>query len=152
MKRPHPLLVLLLLLAILPAMAGGSLTHLCACEGLMYVAGCPCLDDSQSAKPTPDCACGGAHIRSGRLPGDTTGHSPTPTTPDPATPHDCDYMAYQMSLSSVQAQLPPCPMTLLHEACMPLPVWQHRRSVTPGTEPLLSRHLPNNERPRPLLI
>ena len=35
----HPLAALLLLLALLPALIGGSLTHTCGCRGLVYVGG-----------------------------------------------------------------------------------------------------------------
>lgn len=155
MKRPHPLLVLLLLLAMLPAVVGGSLTRLCACEGLMYVAGCSCISNRQAAESTVTCTCGCTQTPS-RLSGiSSVNHTPdsTPAPPgqEPSSPHDCDYMAYQMSLSTMQAQLPPCPMALLHEACMPLPVWQHRQSPLPDTRVTITRILPN-ERPRPLLI
>lgn len=155
MKRPHPILVLLLLLAMLPAVAGGSLTRLCACKGLMYVAGCSCISNRQATEPTAACTCGCTQTPS-RLSGigsanQTSDSAPAGPSKEPSGSHNCDYMTYQMSLSTMQAHLPPCPMALLHEACMPLPVWQHRQSPLPNTRLTITQVLPD-ERLRPLLI
>lgn len=45
----HPLAALLLLLALLPALIGGSLTHTCGCRGLVYVGGCACYAEEDAA-------------------------------------------------------------------------------------------------------
>lgn len=62
----HPLAALLLLLALLPALIGGSLTHTCGCRGLVYVGGCACYADEDaatqagSARGASEGACTGA--------------------------------------------------------------------------------------------
>lgn len=160
MRRPHPLLVILLLLASLPAVVGGSLTHLCACEGLIYVSGCSCLETP--AATAMSCPCGSPHQHTHTTPG--AAHAPEPEdTPSPAdtpepsntpgqdTPHDCDYMAYQLGISLAHAQLPPCPMAILHKSLIPLPVWNTSPHPLAHTAHLAESPLPG-ERQRPLLI
>ena len=155
MRQPRPLLAVLLLLAMLPAVVGGSLTHRCACEGLMYIAGCSCHQISQQEKGdaalTGSCDCCQPQPAASDRPGSGSPAPASPPAGQPGSPHDCDYMAYQLSLCSIQAQLPPCPAALMHQACVPLPVWQLAQIPLPDEHPWMARPLPG-ERPRPLLI
>lgn len=68
----HPLAALLLLLALLPALIGGSLTHTCGCRGLVYVGGCACYADEDEASRAGSARGATEEARSEAIEGATT--------------------------------------------------------------------------------
>lgn len=126
----HPLLALLLLLALMPAIIGGSLTHACGCEGLIYVGGCRCYGDADpcaAGKVTEQTAVGSC--RSGCCGGAVPSQHDTPTEPldtpsdEEATiflpTHRCDHVAYEMNSAMPRFELPAQPIALLPVAMAP---------------------------------
>lgn len=134
----HPLAALLLLLALLPALIGGSLTHTCGCRGLVYVGGCACYSgESEGAAPKvsgnslPDarseasrsgassalaCACnaakGSAVCRGSEARGcasSSSGDSSDEDAPSDVSGHSCDSLALEMEHPSLLRNLPPPP-------------------------------------------
>ena len=145
----HPLLAWLLLLALMPAIIGGSLTHACGCEGLIYVGGCRCYGDADHSAAAEtavdDSACAGSvgdgarqaaegSCRSGCC--GASAPSPQPDTPPdaPAQPldaansvpttiglptHHCDHLGYEMDSAMPRFVLPAQPVALLPAAMAP---------------------------------
>lgn len=79
----HPLAALLLLLALLPALIGGSLTHTCGCRGLVYVGGCACYAEEDAATRADNALGTSEGACTGELAGARTSScSCTAATPD----------------------------------------------------------------------
>ena len=133
----------------MPAIIGGSLTHACGCEGLIYVGGCRCYGDADHSAAAEtavdDSACAGSvgdgarqaaegSCRSGCC--GASAPSPQPDTPPdaPAQPldaansvpttiglptHHCDHLGYEMDSAMPRFVLPAQPVALLPAAMAP---------------------------------
>lgn len=103
----HPLAALLLLLALLPALIGGSLTHTCGCRGLVYVGGCACYADEDEASRVGSSRGAAAEARSEAVAGAATS--------------TCSCAAAEFSYRGTDASASDLPGALAHSSpCSPL--------------------------------